>query len=119
MPAFGRDNIIPRPDINAVADYTRSLAGLPVAADADLARGARVFAENCVVCHGDKGAGKRELGAPNLTDAIWLYGPDKQTIVEGLVNGRGAVMPAWAGRLDDTIIKALTVYVHALGGGEK
>ena len=119
MPAFGRDGILKRPDIDAVADYVRSLSGMPVAANADLKLGAKVFAENCAVCHGEKGAGKRELGAPNLTDAIWLYGPDKQSIVDGLVNGRGAVMPAWAGRLDDTTIKALTVYVHALGGGEK
>jgi len=119
MPAFGRDNILQRPDINAVADYTRSLAGLPVTPGTDLARGAKVFAENCVVCHGDKGTGKRELGAPNLTDAIWLYGSDRQVIIDGLVNGRGAVMPAWVGRLDDTTIKALTAYVHAFGGGEK
>jgi len=119
MPAFGRDNMLQRADINAAADYTRSLSGLPVAANADLARGAKVFAETCAVCHGDKGTGKRELGAPNLTDAIWLYGSDRQSIIDGLVNGRGAVMPTWAGRLDDTTIKALTVYVHALGGGEK
>jgi len=119
MPAFGRDNILPRADINAVADYTRSLARLPVPPAADLERGAKVFADNCAVCHGDKGTGKRELGAPNLTDAIWLYGSDRDTIIAGLVNGRGAVMPMWAGRLDDTTIKALAVYVHALGGGEK
>jgi len=119
MPAFGRDTILPRTDINTVADYARSLAGLPVTPGTDLARGAKVFAENCAVCHGDKGAGKRELGAPNLTDAIWLYGSDRQAIIDGLVNGRGAVMPAWVGRLDDTTIKALTAYVHALGGGEK
>jgi len=119
MPAFGRDGVLKRPDIDAVADYTRSLSGLPTPAGADLTRGAKVFAENCAVCHGEKGAGNRELGAPNLTDKIWLYGPDKQTIVDGIVNGRGAVMPAWAGRLSDTTIKALTVYVHALGGGEK
>ena len=119
MPAFGRDGIPKRLDIDAVAEYVRSLSGMPVAANADLKLGAKVFAENCAVCHGEKGTGKRELGAPNLTDAIWLYGPDKQSIVDGLINGRGAVMPAWAGRLDDTTIKALTVYVHALGGGEK
>ena len=63
--------------------------------------------------------GKRELGAPNLTDAIWLYGADKAAIVEAVWNGRGAVMPGWAGRLDDATIKALAVYVHSFGGGEK
>ncbi len=59
------------------------------------------------------------LGVPDLTDAIWLYGSDKTTIVEGIWNGRAGVMPAWTGRLDDTTIKALAVYVHTLGGGEK
>jgi cytochrome c oxidase cbb3-type subunit 3 len=119
MPAFGRDNILQRSEINAVADYVRSRARLPVTPGADLPGGAKVFADNCAVCHGDKGTGKRELGAPNLTDSIWLYGSDRQAIIDGLVNGRGAVMPAWSGRLDDTTIKALAVYVHALGGGEK
>jgi cytochrome c oxidase cbb3-type subunit III len=119
MPAFGRDGMLQRPDINAVADYVRSLSGLPVEANADLARGKAVFAQYCAVCHGPDGKGNRDLGAPNLTDAIWLYGSDKATIVEGIWNGRGAVMPAWEGRLDDVTIKALTIYVHTLGGGEK
>ena len=79
----------------------------------------KVFADNCAVCHGEQGKGNRELGAPNLTDKIWLYGSDLKTIVDGIWNGRGAVMPGWAGRLDDTTIKALTIYVYSLGGGEK
>jgi cytochrome c oxidase cbb3-type subunit 3 len=119
MPAFGRDGILKRADIENVADYVRSLAALPVAAKADLAAGKKIFADNCAACHGDAGKGKRELGAPNLTDAIWLYGADKQAIVDGIWNGRGGVMPAWAGRLDDVTIKALAVYVHSFGGGEK
>ena len=60
-----------------------------------------------------------KLGAPNLTDNIWLYAPDKNTIMDGIINGRGGVMPAWGGRLDDATIKALTVYVHTFGGGEQ
>ena len=119
MPALGRDGTLKRPDIENVADYVRSLAGLPVAPKADLAAGQKVFAETCAVCHGDAGKGKRELGAPNLTDAIWLYGSDKAAIVDGIWNGRGGMMPAWAGRLDAVTIKALTVYVHSFGGGEK
>jgi cytochrome c oxidase cbb3-type subunit 3 len=54
-----------------------------------------------------------------LTDKIWLYGPDKVTIMQGIQNGRGGVMPAWNGRLSESIIKALTVYVYSFGGGEK
>ena len=69
MPAFGRDSMLQRPDIVAVADYVRSLAGLPVAPMANLARGKKLFADNCAACHGDDGKGNRELGAPNLTDA--------------------------------------------------
>jgi cytochrome c oxidase cbb3-type subunit 3 len=119
MPAFGRDKLLERPDILAVADFTRSLSGLPVAAGADLARGKKVFADNCAACHGEAGKGNREIGAPDLTDQIWLYGPGRDVIIEGLMNGRGAVMPAWAPRLDDTTLKSLAVYVHTLGGGQK
>jgi cytochrome c oxidase cbb3-type subunit 3 len=119
MPAFGRDGVLKRADIDTVAEYARSLAGLPVDAKTDLAAGKKIFADNCAVCHGEAGKGKRELGAPNLSDAIWLYGSDHAAIVNGVWNGRGGVMPAWAGRLDDVTIKALAVYVHSLGGGEK
>lgn len=119
MPAFGRDKMLERPDILAAADFARSLSNLPVAADADLAKGKKVFADNCAACHGEAGKGNRELGAPDLTDQIWLYGSSRDAIVEGLINGRGAVMPAWSQRLDETTIKALTVYVHTLGGGQK
>ena len=101
-----------------VADYVRSLSGLPVDSKADLAAGRKVFADTCAVCHGDNGKGKRELGAPNLTDPIWLYGSDEATLVETITNGRAGVMPAWVGRLDPSTIKALTVYVHSLGGGK-
>jgi cytochrome c oxidase cbb3-type subunit 3 len=119
MPAFGRDGILKRADVENVAEYVRSLAGLPVDPKADLAAGKKVFADTCAVCHGEAGKGKRELGAPNLTDPIWLYGADKAAIVDAVWNGRGAVMPAWSARLNDATIKALAVYVHSFGGGEK
>ena len=105
MPAFGRDGILKRADVENVADYVRSLSGLAVDRNANLVAGKKIFADNCAVCHGEAGKGNRELGASNLGDAIW--------------NGRGGSMPAWAGRLDDVTIKALAVYVHSLGGGEK
>jgi cytochrome c oxidase cbb3-type subunit 3 len=119
MPAFGRDGLLKRDEIEASAQYVRSLAGLPVEPKADLALGKKVFAGTCAACHGADGKGNRELGAPNLTDAIWLYGSDTPTIVEGLWFGRNGVMPAWGSRFDDSTVKALTVYVHTLGGGEK
>lgn len=119
MPAFGRGNILSRAQIEIVADYVRSLSGLPVDPKADLAAGRKIFVDNCVTCHGENAKGNRELGAPNLTDQIWEYGSSKETIIETVWGGRGGVMPAWGWRLSDSTIKALTVYVHSLGGGEK
>jgi cytochrome c oxidase cbb3-type subunit 3 len=119
MPDFGRDGRLKRAEIETVADYVRSAAGLAVDPKADLATGKAIFTQNCTVCHGENGKGNRDLGAPDLTDAIWLYGSDKTTIVEDIWNGRAGTMPAWADRLDETTIKALSVFVHTLGGGEK
>ena len=81
-------------------------------------RGQKVFAEQCVTCHGADGKGSKEFGAPNLTDAIWLYGGSKAAIVESIRTGRGGVMPAWTDRLDPVTLKSLAVYVHSLGGGK-
>jgi cytochrome c oxidase cbb3-type subunit III len=119
MPDFGRDGRLKRAEIETVADYVRSAAGLATDPKADLAAGKALFTQNCVVCHGDNGKGNRALGVPDLTDAIWLYGADKAAIVDSMWNGRAGMMPAWAGRLDEPTIKALAVYVHTLGGGEK
>ncbi len=119
MPAFGRDGILKPDQISAVVSYVRSLSGLETRQGADLELGKDVYAQNCAACHGKEGKGNKELGAPNHTDRIWLYGSDRQTIEQAVVNGRGSVMPAWGGRLDEATIKALTVYVHTFGGGEK
>ena len=119
MPAFGRENMLKANEISAVAAFVRSLSGLSTEPGADLALGKKVFADNCTTCHGPGGNGNRELGAPNLTDKIWLYGSDKEAIMQGLQNGRGGVMPAWQGRLSEPLIKALVVYVYSFGGGEK
>jgi len=118
MPAFGRDGMLKRDDIVTVANYVRSLSGLSSAPGADLAAGAKIFAANCAVCHGPQGKGNRSLGAPNLTDQIWLYGSNTDTIIDGVWNGHGGVMPAWGAKLDPVTIKALAVYVHTFGGGE-
>lgn len=117
MPAFGADGVLKPAEIAVLADYVRSLSGLPVDGKPDLAAGAKLFEENCAACHGPEGKGVQDVGAPNLTDQIWLYGADKASIVEGLNKGRGAVMPQWGDRLDAGTIKALAVYVHTLGGG--
>jgi len=118
MLAFGKEGVLKPEQIITVANYVRSLSGLPTAPGYDAAAGAKIFADNCVACHGDKGQGNQELGAPNLSDKIWLYGSDEATIIETIANGRSGVMPAWVDRLDPSTIKALAVYVHSLGGGK-
>ncbi|MGA2996239.1 cytochrome-c oxidase, cbb3-type subunit III [Bradyrhizobium sp.] len=118
MLAFGRDSILKPDEIVTVANYVRSLSGLSTEPGFKAAAGAKIFEENCAACHGKDGKGNQEMGAPNLTDQIWLYGSDEAAIVETITNGRAGVMPAWTGRLDPVTIKALTVYVHSLGGGK-
>jgi cytochrome c oxidase cbb3-type subunit 3 len=119
MPAFGRDGILKRTEIDSVAQFVRTLSGLPADSKVDLDAGKKVYADTCASCHGPTGKGNRDLGAPNLTDGIWLYGSDAETIADGLWSGRNGMMPAWGTRLDDSTVKALAVYVHSLGGGER
>jgi len=118
MLAFGKEGVLKPDQIVTVANYVRSLSGLPTRPGYDAAAGAKIFAENCTACHGENGKGNQELGAPDLTDKIWLYGSDEATIIETITNGRSGVMPAWEGRLDPVTLKAMAVYVHSLGGGK-
>lgn len=117
MPRFGLDGVLDATKINEAQAYVRSLAGLE-ADGATAEAGKAVFAENCAACHGDDGKGNMELGAPNLTDGIWLFGSDPEAITTTIQTGRGGVMPAWEGRLDPVSIKMLALYVHNLGGGK-
>lgn len=114
MPRFGLDELLDQSQINEVADYVLSLSG----GGASSGAGAEIFAENCAACHGTSGEGNPEFGAPRLSDAIWLYGGDKATVVETITKARRGVMPAWGGRLDEVTVKELAVYVHSLGGGQ-
>lgn len=114
MPAFGMDKVLNKNEIEAVAEYAMSLSGKT----AKNFEGEKVFKANCVACHGNDGKGNRSLGAPNLTDAIWLYGSEKDDILFTINYARNGVMPYWNRRLDPTTIKQLALYVHSLGGGE-
>ncbi|MCB9961406.1 MAG: cytochrome-c oxidase, cbb3-type subunit III [Hyphomonas sp.] len=125
MPAFGRDGLLTSDQIDDLVQYVLSISGHEADAAA-AARGGVTFQAQCSSCHGVDGHGTRALGAPNLTDADWLYvtedewrngtAPDE---IRGVItNARNSHMPAWNGRLDDATIKALAVYVHSLGGGE-
>lgn len=116
MPAFGVDEILQREEVDAVVDYVLTLSG---GEHKDTyARGSEIFQANCSACHGPEGKGGRDFGAPNLTDKIWLYGGDRDTVYQTVFNARAGVMPFWKGRLDDNTIRQLSMYVHELGGGE-
>lgn len=116
MPAFGGGLLAER-EIDDVANFVRTISGQRKA-DASAKRGAAVFAQNCASCHGADAKGDRNVGAPNLTDAIWLYGGDEETVRATIANSRFGVMPRWGHRLDPATIKMLAAYVHSLGGGE-
>lgn len=118
MPRFQLDGMLSAKEVEAVADHVLTMAGQTPAKPQDPGLGAKIYADNCVACHGETGKGNRELGAPNLTDKVWLYGGDRKAVIQTIAQSRNGVMPAWAGRLDDATIKMLAVYVHALGGGE-
>lgn len=110
--------------VGQVVNFVLKISG-QTADDAKATDGAKIFADDCAACHGPDGKGNRDMGSPNLTDAIWLYGGDEATLTATILSGRGGVMPSWgyapkgaAPRLTEDQIRAVAVYVHALGGGE-
>ena len=115
MPTFG--DIFEKAEIEATVEYVISLSH-PENAGPLAQAGAELFADNCASCHGDAGLGDQDMGAPNLADAIWLYGGDRGSLTDTITNARFGVMPAWGQRLKDADIRAVSAYVHALGGGE-
>jgi cytochrome c oxidase cbb3-type subunit 3 len=117
MPAFGRDQLLEPAQIAAVTEYVLALSGQEHEASR-LEEGKAVFAEQCASCHGEDGRGMRDMGGPNLADAIWLYGGAREAILATLHEGRAGMMPAWKVRLSPEQIREVTVYVHSLGGGE-
>ncbi|WP_115052032.1 cytochrome-c oxidase, cbb3-type subunit III [Brucella canis] len=115
MTAFA--DVLEPQQIRDVAAYVVNLSGTPH--DPSMVpEGQKVFAENCAVCHGADAKGLREFGAPNLTDAIWLYGSGEDAIIRQVSHPKHGVMPAWEARLGDATVKQLAIFVHSLGGGE-
>ena len=115
MPRFGLDEILTMEEIKNVADHVLSLSDKTIKTNS---KGADIFQNQCAICHGKNGKGDKTVGAPNLTDFIWLYGKKKQDIIKTIFYARNGVMPAWVDRLSDLQIKQLTIYTHSLGGGE-
>jgi cytochrome c oxidase cbb3-type subunit 3 len=119
MPAFGRDELLEKEQIAQVVNYVMSISAGNTPQDASLvAEGEVVFQDNCAACHMEDGTGGRFQGAPNLTDAIWLFGGDYASLYETVYNARYGVMPNWNTRLSEAEIRAVATYVHGLGGGE-
>ena len=121
MPAFGRDQIIPRDDVESVVAYVYALShpGATGAAPQLVEAGKMVFAANCISCHGETATGNVEVGAPNLTDRFWLHGGDAPSIYTTVWNGRQGHMPSWDGRLSAIDRKILTLYVFDLRNYEQ
>ncbi|WP_018633816.1 cytochrome-c oxidase, cbb3-type subunit III [Neomegalonema perideroedes] len=118
MLAFGRDGMLSRPEIASVISFLRAHAqnvGEPDPRDAQGAEaGAEIFAEQCVSCHGEDARGLKTAGAPDLTDGYWLYGGDRASLTQTLVNGRQGHMPHWEDRLSLAERRILTLYVLGL-----
>lgn len=109
MPAQSQFN---EQQITELATYVISLSGRKV--DPELAKAGEANFAVCSACHGQDGKGNQALGAPNLTDNIWLYGGSQSTIEETLRNGRNGVMPAWKDILGEDKIHVISSYVYGL-----
>lgn len=105
--------------IKDLANYVRSLSGLPNDS-VRAAKGKEAFTSaGCVGCHGMDAKGMQAIGAPNLTDKVWLYGSSEATIIETITNGRQNKMPSWKAFLGDDKDHVLTAYVYSLSQGAK
>ncbi|MCC6611701.1 MAG: cytochrome-c oxidase, cbb3-type subunit III [Burkholderiales bacterium] len=118
----GRSGVMPpwnalgEPTVKNLAQYVLSLSGQPHDAAA-AAAGEPIFKSTCSACHGPEGKGNAQIGAPNLTDTIWLYGGTQAAIETSIRDGRQGHMPAWSPRLSDDEIHVLAGYVHHLSLG--
>jgi len=104
--SLGADNV------KNLAQYVLSLSGAPHDA-AKAAAGQPLFA-TCAACHGAEGKGNPALGAPNLTDKVWLHGSSVADIEKSIGEGRQGHMPAWSPRLSDEQIRVVAAYVYQL-----
>ncbi len=103
--------------IDNMVTYVRSLSGL-VEADAGAQSAQPMFVALCSACHMADGTGNTMLGAPNLTDDIWLYNSSEEMIRDIIVNGRNNMMPAHGDLLGENRTKILAAYVHSLSADE-
>ncbi len=115
MPAWGE--MLDEKKIFDVTSYVTQLSGRD--ADSESAsRGREVYQTNCAICHGENGGGNQEIGAPNLTDDIWLYGGSRKKIMESISQGRMGNMPAHGQFLGKAKVHLLAAYIYSLSQGE-
>lgn len=112
MPSWGP--VLGDAGVKAVAEYVLSLSGRSEN-EALAETGKQHFMNNCVACHGPQGKGNPALGAPNLTNDIWLYGGSRLRIEHVVRNGRNGEMPTFKNKLSDDKIHILAAYVKSLG----
>jgi cytochrome c oxidase cbb3-type subunit III len=96
-----------------VAHYVMSLSGR-THDSLRAAQGKEIFATNCAACHGADGKGNQALGAPNLSDNVWLYGGTEASIIETITKGRNGQMPAWGEFIEPSKVHLLAAYVYGL-----
>lgn len=112
MPAW--KDVLGEEGIRNVAGYIRSLSDLKNPEGIDLAAGQQIYATNCVACHGVEAKGNPLMGAPNLTDRVWLYGSSFAQVQQTLRHGRNGVMPAQNEILGNDKVHLLAAYVYSL-----
>ena len=115
MPAWGP--VLQDEGVKDVANYVRSLSGLS-SDEARAGRGKATFMTYCAACHGPEGKGTQALGAPNLTDQVWLYGSSEAALIETISRGRNNKMPAHRDLLGEPRVHVLAAYVYGLSHGD-
>ncbi len=98
--------------VEEVVTYVQSLSGRKV--NAKMAAAGKAKFGLCMACHGTDGTGNEMMGAPNLTDKVWLYGGSKAAITDSVANGRTGVMPAWSEILGNDKVHVISAYVYSL-----
>jgi cytochrome c oxidase cbb3-type subunit 3 len=111
MPAW--EAVLQDKGVDEVAAYVQQLSGRDVDA-AKAAAGQKHFATYCAACHGADGTGNQALGAPNLTDDVWLYGGSPGAIRYSIANGRNGRMPAHRDFLGEDKSHLLAAYIYSL-----
>lgn len=109
----GWGEVLKKQEVLQVTEYVKSLSGREVDSAA-LENGKTIYATYCFACHGLDGKGNHMLGAPNLTDDIWLYGGSDKRIIESIVKGRNGIMPPHKEFLGEAKVHLLAAYIYNL-----